>query len=169
MHKIEAERDAILERAVERSIEHAVFDGELGRRAFVGARGRRDGGRRLASVFPSAPRAPLAQDKPGPPEKKDLKVGFIPITCAERRSSWPEPMGFYKKARAHVQVTKASSWAMIRDLSINGETDATHTCSRRCRSRSRSAFGSQSVPTDAGRVEKHQRPGDHARHPASRP
>ncbi len=37
-----------------------------------------------------------------------------------------EPMGFYKKQGLNVQVLKASSWAMIRDISINGETDATH-------------------------------------------
>ena len=67
----------------------------------------------------------LAQGKTGPIEKKELKVGFIPITCATP-IIMAEPMGFYKKHGLDVQVHKASGWAMIRDLSINGETDATH-------------------------------------------
>jgi len=67
----------------------------------------------------------LAQATLGPPEKKDLKVGFIPITCATP-IIMAEPMGFYKKHGLNVQVVKASGWAMIRDLSINKETDATH-------------------------------------------
>src|SRR2546425_10186171 len=125
MHKIEAERDDILERAVERSIEHAVFGGELGRRAFIARVGASTAAAALASVFPLGAARALAQEKAGPPEKKDLKVGFIPITCATP-IIMAEPMGFYKKHGLNVQVFKASSWAMIRDLSINGETDATH-------------------------------------------
>src|SRR5437016_8460098 len=42
------------------------------------------------------------------------------------RSIMAEPMGFYKKHGLDVQVCKASGWAMIRDMSINAETDATH-------------------------------------------
>src|SRR5882724_7580630 len=144
MHKIEAERDAILERAVERSIEHAVFGGELGRRAFVARVGAATAAAALASVFPLGAARALAQDKPGPPEKKDLKVGFIPITCATP-IIMAEPMGFYRKHGLNVQVTKASSWAMIRDLSINGETDATHMLSPMPLAISL-GVGSQSVP-----------------------
>jgi nitrate/nitrite transport system substrate-binding protein len=56
-----------------------------------------------------------------------------------------EPMGFYKKHGLNVQVVKASSWAMIRDLSINGETDATHMLSPMPLAISM-GVGSQSVP-----------------------
>ena len=110
---------------VEHAVEYAVFGGAVGRREFVRRVGAGTAAAALASVFPMAAARALAQDKPGPLEKKDLKVGFIPITCATP-IIMAEPMGFYKKHGLNVQVFKASSWAMIRDLSINGETDATH-------------------------------------------
>ena len=113
------------ERAAERAIERAVFGGELGRRAFLTAVGATTAAAALASVFPMAAAKAIAQDRPGPPEKRDLKIGFIPITCATP-IIMAEPMGFYRKQGLNVQVLKASSWAMIRDISINGETDATH-------------------------------------------
>jgi len=113
------------ERAAERAIERALFGGELGRRAFLTAVGATTAAAALASVFPMAAAKAIAQDRPGPPEKRDLKIGFIPITCATP-IIMAEPMGFYRKQGLNVQVLKASSWAMIRDISINGETDATH-------------------------------------------
>jgi nitrate/nitrite transport system substrate-binding protein len=111
--------------AVERSIEHAILGGESGRRAFVRLLGSSTAAAVVASVFPMAAAKAAAQDKVGPLEKRDLKVGFIPITCATP-IIMAEPMGFYKKQGLNVQVVKASGWAMIRDLSINRETDATH-------------------------------------------
>ena len=133
-----------LDQAVERSIEHAVFGGESGRREFIRRVGATTAAAALASVFPMAAARALAQDKPGPLEKKDLKIGFIPITCATP-IIMAEPMGFYRKQGLNVQVVKASSWAMIRDLSINGETDATHMLSPMPLAISM-GVGSQSVP-----------------------
>src|SRR2546428_1306620 len=114
-----------LAQAVERAVEHAVFGGELGRRRFVQLVGAATATAALVSVFPLDAAKALAQDKPGPLEKKDLKIGFIPITCATP-IIMAEPMGFYRKHGLNAQVVKASGWAMIRDLSINKETDATH-------------------------------------------
>src|SRR5262249_32583377 len=114
-----------LAEAVERSVEHAVFGGEVGRRRFIQQVGGATAAAALASVFPMDAAKALAQDKPGPPQKKDLKGGFIPTTCATPLIM-AEPMGFYKKHGLNAQVVKASGWAMIRDLSINKETDATH-------------------------------------------
>ena len=107
---------------MERSVQHAVFGD---RRDFLKLVGAGTAAAALAEVFPMGAAKALAQEKPGPLEKKDLKVGFIPITCATP-IIMAEPMGFYKKYGLNVQVVKASSWAMIRDLSINEETDATH-------------------------------------------
>ncbi|HXG17434.1 MAG TPA: CmpA/NrtA family ABC transporter substrate-binding protein [Calidithermus sp.] len=114
-----------LERAVVRAIEYAVFGGEAGRRRFIARLGVSTAAAVLASVFPVEAARALAAEKPGPLEKRDLRVGFIPITCATP-IIMAEPMGFYRRHGLDVQVIKASSWAMIRDLSINGETDATH-------------------------------------------
>ncbi len=111
--------------AAERAVERAVFGGETRRREFVRLVGATTAAAALASAFPMAAVRALAQDKAGPPEKKDLKVGFIPITCATP-IIMAEPMGFYRKQGLAVRVVKASSWAMIRDQSINGENDATH-------------------------------------------
>ena len=114
-----------LEKVVETAVERAVFGSELERREFVKLVGAGSVAAILAEVFPLGAAKALAQEKLGPPEKKDLKVGFIPITCATP-IIMAEPMGFYKKHGLNVQVVKASGWAMIRDLSINKETDATH-------------------------------------------
>src|SRR5499426_2672059 len=116
---------ALLSSAVERAVELAVLGGRQGRRAFIERVGAATAGAALAAVFPMRAAQALAQQKPGPLEKRDLKIGFIPITCATP-IIMAEPMGFYKKQGLNVQVLKASSWAMIRDISINGETDATH-------------------------------------------
>jgi nitrate/nitrite transport system substrate-binding protein len=117
--------DGLLAKVIEWSVEHAVFGGALGRREFVRQVGATAASAALTSAFPLSAATALAQEKVGPLEKKDLKIGFIPITCATP-IIMAEPMGFYKKHGLNAQVVKASGWAMIRDLSINKETDATH-------------------------------------------
>ena len=135
---------ALLVGAVERAVELAVLGGRQRRREFIESVGAATAGAALAAVFPMRAARALAQDKPGPVEKRDLKIGFIPITCATP-IIMAEPMGFYKKQGLNVQVLKASSWAMIRDISINGETDATHMLSPMPLAISL-GVGSQSVP-----------------------
>ena len=133
-----------LDRVVQRAIEYAVLGGRLGRRAFIRRVGAATASAALASVFPVGAARALAQDRVGPLEKRDLKIGFIPITCATP-IIMAEPMGFYRKHGLAAQVFKASSWAMIRDTSINGETDATHMLSPMPLAISL-GVGSQSVP-----------------------
>lgn len=58
-------------------------------------------------------------------EKKDLKVGFIPITCATP-IIMSEPLGFYTKQGLNVSVVKMPSWGAVRDSAIAGELDAYH-------------------------------------------
>src|SRR5262244_428545 len=135
---------ALLSSGVERAVELAVLGGRQGRREFIERVGAATAGAALATVFPMRAAQALAQEKPGPLEKRDLKIGFIPITCATP-IIMAEPMGFYKKQGLNVQVLKASSWAMIRDISINGETDATHMLSPMPLAISL-GVGSQSVP-----------------------
>ncbi len=78
----------------------------------------------IASVLPIAPLQAMAQDK-GALEKKDLKIGFIPITCATPLIM-AHPLGFYSKQGLDVQVVKTAGWALIRDKMLNKEYDATH-------------------------------------------
>src|SRR5713101_6844291 len=133
--------EAVIDRLVERSVQHAVFGG---RRDFLKIVGAGAAGAALAEVFPLGAAKALAQAKLGSLEKKDLKIGFIPITCATP-IIMAEPMGFYKKHGLNAQVVKASSWAMIRDLSINKESDATHMLSPMPLAISM-GIGSQEVP-----------------------
>ena len=58
-------------------------------------------------------------------EKKDLKIGFIPITCATP-IIMSEPLGFYKKYGFNAEVVKMPSWGAVRDSAIAGELDAYH-------------------------------------------
>ena len=123
--KPSANAESLIDQKVEEAVAHAVFGSDLRRREFIRYVGVGGATAILNSIFPMGAAKALAQGKTGPIEKKELKVGFIPITCATP-IIMAEPMGFYKKHGLDVQVHKASGWAMIRDLSINGETDATH-------------------------------------------
>jgi nitrate/nitrite transport system substrate-binding protein len=58
-------------------------------------------------------------------EKKDLKIGFIAITCATPLIM-AKPLGFYDKQGLNVEVVKTAGWALIRDKMLNKEYDATH-------------------------------------------
>ena len=58
-------------------------------------------------------------------EKTELKVGFIPITCATP-IIMAELLGFYKKYGLNVKLVKMPSWAAVRDSAIAGELDAYH-------------------------------------------
>jgi len=117
--------EEIVDRVVEGAVVRAVFGNDFKRREFLRLVGSGTALAILNSVFPLAAAKALAQEKTGAIEKKDLKIGFIPITCATP-IIMAEPMGFYKKYGLDAQVYKASGWAMIRDLAINRETDATH-------------------------------------------
>jgi nitrate/nitrite transport system substrate-binding protein len=79
----------------------------------------------IAEVFPIAKLTAFAADPAGKPEKKDVAIGFIPITCGTP-IIMAEPLGFYKKHGLNASVKRAAGWAMIRDWSVNKETDAAH-------------------------------------------
>ncbi|MFZ2853271.1 MAG: CmpA/NrtA family ABC transporter substrate-binding protein [Rhodocyclaceae bacterium] len=59
------------------------------------------------------------------PEKKEVRIGFIPLTdCASVVMA--AEMGFDKKYGIKIIPTKEASWASVRDKLINGEIDAAH-------------------------------------------
>jgi nitrate/nitrite transport system substrate-binding protein len=61
-------------------------------------------GQLIASVMPLGALEAMAQDK-GSLEKKDLKIGFIAITCASPLIM-ADPLGFYRKEGLNVQLNK---------------------------------------------------------------
>ena len=116
--------DAQISRLVEAAVVRAIFPHDAGRRAFIRAVGASTAAAAIASIFPLATASEVFAQS-GAPEKKDLKVGFIPITCATP-IIMASPMGFYAKQGLNVEVIKTAGWAVIRDKTINKEYDAAH-------------------------------------------
>ena len=59
------------------------------------------------------------------PEKKEVKIGFIPLTdCASVVMA--SVKGFDKKYGLGITPSKEASWAAVRDKLVNGELDASH-------------------------------------------
>jgi nitrate/nitrite transport system substrate-binding protein len=119
-----ADFEAYSQQFIEASLMKALFPQDALRRNFLRAVGKGTAMAAVASVLPIAPLQAMAQEK-GALEKKDLKIGFIPITCATPLIM-AHPLGFYEKQGLSVQVVKTAGWALIRDKMINKEYDATH-------------------------------------------
>jgi len=109
---------------VEATLIKAIFPQDAVRRRFLKAVGKGTAMAAISSVLPIATLQAMAQDK-NALEKKDLKIGFIPITCATPLIM-AHPLGFYRQQGLNVEVTKTAGWALIRDKMINKEYDATH-------------------------------------------
>ncbi len=111
-------------RTVEQAVLRAIAPNPLHRRALLQGVGASTLASAIAAFFPLAA-ATEAFAQAGKPEKTDLKVGFIPISCATP-IIMAEPMGFYKKQGLNVDVVKTAGWAVVRDKTINKEYDAAH-------------------------------------------
>jgi len=106
------------------AVMRALFPQDAERRNFLRTVGASTAWAAISSLFPFGALEAMAQDK-GPLEKKDLKIGFIPITCAAP-IIMADPLGFYKKQGLNVSVVKTAGWALIRDKVLNREYDASH-------------------------------------------
>ena len=109
---------------MEASLVKALFPVDSVRRGFLRAVGANTARAAIASLLPMQALQAMAQEK-RPLEKKDLKIGFIAITCATPLIM-ADPLGFYKKEGLNVQLNKTAGWALIRDKMINKEHDASH-------------------------------------------
>ena len=116
--------EVAITRAVEGAVMRALFPEDAQRRAFLRSVG---GATALAAVSQFLPTKFVAEAfaQVAKPEKTDLKVGFIPITCATP-IIMAKPMGFYEKQGLNVEVVKTAGWAVIRDKTLNKEYDAAH-------------------------------------------
>ena len=79
----------------------------------------------VGTFFPLAAARALAQETRDALEKKELKIGFVPITCATP-ILMADPMGFYARQGLKVTVVKTAGWALVRDKVLNREYDASH-------------------------------------------
>lgn len=119
-------RDEIFDRAVESAVVRAVFGhNDMSRRGFMRLAGGALAASVFASVFPLEEAKAALKETLGAPEKSDLKVGFVPITCATP-IIMARPMGFYSKYGLKVDVVKTPGWAVARDKSLSKEYDASH-------------------------------------------
>lgn len=116
--------DAAIERVVEGTVMRALFPRDAERRAFLKSVGAATA---LAAVSQFLPTRLVTEAfaQAAKPEKADLKIGFIPITCATP-IIMAKPMGFYEKQGLNVDVVKTAGWAVIRDKTLNREYDAAH-------------------------------------------
>ena len=131
-HRSKQEHDAHVVRdaetlgrdTVESAMVRALFPNDHARRRFLKAVGTNTAMAAIASVLPIGAMQALAQDK-RPLEKKDLKIGFIPITCATPLIL-AHPLRYYAAEGLNVEVIKTAGWALIRDKVLNKEYDASH-------------------------------------------
>jgi nitrate/nitrite transport system substrate-binding protein len=106
------------------AVMRAVFPRDAARRAFLKTVGASTALAALSQFFPLKTATEVFAQG-GAIEKKDLKVGFIPITCATP-IIMAHPLGFYSKHGLNVEVIKTAGWAVIRDKTLNKEYDAAH-------------------------------------------
>jgi len=121
---VASDSDHAIKRAVEGAVVRAMFPNDMERRSFLRAVGGATALAAISQFFPLGTAMEAFADT-GKIEKKDLKVGFIPITCATP-IIMAHPMGFYKKHGLDVEVIKTAGWAVVRDKTINKEYDAAH-------------------------------------------
>ena len=152
-----SEQEKRYEGVVASAVMRAVFPKDAARRAFLKSVGASTALAALSQFFPLKT-ATEAFARSGVPEKKDLKVGFIPITCATP-IIMAAPLGFYAKHGLNVEVVKTAGWAVIRDKTMNKEYDASHmlapmpiaislgSARSRCRSRCRRSRTSTARPS----------------------
>jgi nitrate/nitrite transport system substrate-binding protein len=94
------------------------------RRKFIRQSSALAGASIMSLVAPGVRQAAWAQGSDAP-EKKEVKIGFIPLTdCASVVMAAVNK--FDEKYGIKIIPTKESSWAGVRDKLVNGELDAAH-------------------------------------------
>ncbi|QUS40850.1 nitrate ABC transporter substrate-binding protein [Tardiphaga alba] len=113
------------EGVVASAVMRQLFPQQATRRAFLTSVGASSALAALSQFFPIKTATEVFAQGAGKLEKTELKVGFIPITCATP-IIMADPLGFYQKQGLKVEVVKTAGWAVIRDKTINKEYDAAH-------------------------------------------
>jgi nitrate/nitrite transport system substrate-binding protein len=117
--------DSSIERLVDNAILRSVFPRGTTRRQLLQSVGAGAVMSSLSNFFPLAAAKAVALESTGPLEKKELTLGFVPITCATP-IIMADPMGFYAREGLKVSLAKTAGWALIRDKLLNREFDAAH-------------------------------------------
>lgn len=144
------DEDARINRVVESTLMRALFPHDQTRRNFIRAVGAGTALAAVSAFFPLSAAKALAADR-APPEKTDLKIGFVPITCATP-IIMAGPMGFYSREGLNVSLLKTAGWAVVRDKVLNKEYDASHMLSPMPLAISL-GLGSQAQPVSVAAIE----------------
>jgi nitrate/nitrite transport system substrate-binding protein len=95
------------------------------RRGFLQASSAVVGGAAMMSLLPAGIRTSAWAAGSDAPEKKEVKVGFIPLTdCASVVMA--SVLKLDEKYGIKIIPSKEASWAAVRDKLVNGELDAAH-------------------------------------------
>ena len=95
------------------------------RRRFLKSASTVAGAASLISMIPTPLRSTIWAAGSDAPEKKEVKIGFIPLTdCSSVVMA--SVMEFDKKYGIRIVPSKEASWASVRDKLVNGELDAAH-------------------------------------------
>ena len=120
-----SEPESRMVRAMESSVLHNVFGTDTNRRKFIKAVGATTAAAMIGQFLPFESLQAMAKDAMKNIEKKKLKIGFVPITCATPIIAG-HGLGYYKKYGLDVDIIKTAGWAVSRDKCMNGEYDASH-------------------------------------------
>lgn len=115
----------VTQRALETSVMKGIFGDDLSRRRFLKAVGASTAYAAIQSLIPFNSLQAMVEDAMKKIEKKDLKIGFVPITCATPIIGG-HALDFFKKYGLNVDIIKTAGWAVARDKCMNGEYDASH-------------------------------------------
>ena len=95
------------------------------RRRFLKDAGKVLGAAGIMSLVPEAVRVGAWAAGSDAPEKKEVKIGFIPLTdCSSVVMA--SVLEIDKKYGVKITPSKEASWAAVRDKLVNGELDAAH-------------------------------------------
>ena len=95
------------------------------RRRFLKRATQALGGAALMGMLPTPLRTAVWAQGSDAPEKKEVKIGFIPLTdCASVVMA--SVLEIDKKYGIKIVPSKEASWASVRDKLVNGDIDASH-------------------------------------------
>jgi nitrate/nitrite transport system substrate-binding protein len=110
---------------VEHEMDDKHIESGITRRDFLKATTLAAGGAALMGMVPPGVRSGAWAAGSDAPEKKEVRIGFIPLTdCSSVVMAAVNE--FDKKYGIRIIPSKEASWAAVRDKLVNGELDAAH-------------------------------------------
>ena len=113
----------VTRRSLEGAVMRALFPKDSERRRFLHAVGRGTALAAVSQVIPFGMLEALAAEPAGTPEKANLKIGYLPITCASPILI-AQQNGYFNEAGLKVELLKTPGWALVRDKTVNRDFDA---------------------------------------------